>query len=117
DTAGSIEEAETLRVTHHYDLIILDINLPGRTGVEWEEAFNDDDRKADVIFMTGYADLETAISALKLGASDFILKPFNLNQMLQAVERCMDKRLTERHQYALRHDFKRHIKTDIVGGS
>ncbi|WP_282176465.1 sigma-54-dependent transcriptional regulator [Vibrio nereis] len=117
DTAGSIEEAETLRVTYHYDLIILDINLPGRTGVEWEEAFNDDDRKADVIFMTGYADLETAISALKLGASDFILKPFNLNQMLQAVERCMDKRLTERHQYALRHDFKRHIKTDIVGGS
>lgn len=117
DTAGSIEEAEILRLAHHYDLIILDINLPGRTGVEWEEAFNDDDRKADVIFMTGYADLETAISALKLGASDFILKPFNLNQMLQAVQRCMDKRLSERHQYALRHDFKRHIKTDIVGGS
>ncbi|UUM31747.1 sigma-54-dependent transcriptional regulator [Vibrio japonicus] len=117
DTAGSIEEAEILRLAHHYDLIILDINLPGRTGVEWEEAFNDDDRKADVIFMTGYADLETAISALKLGASDFILKPFNLNQMLQAVQRCMDKRLSERHQYALRHDFKRHIKTDIVGSS
>lgn len=117
DTAGSIEEAEILRLAHHYDLIILDINLPGRTGVEWEEAFNDDDRKSDVIFMTGYADLETAISALKLGASDFILKPFNLNQMLQAVQRCMDKRLSERHQYALQHDFKRHIKTDIVGGS
>ncbi|MEH0760091.1 sigma-54-dependent Fis family transcriptional regulator [Vibrio sp. 16] len=117
DTAGSIEQAETMRVANHYDLIILDINLPGRSGIEWKEAFTDEDRKADVIFMTGYADLETAISALKLGASDFILKPFNLEQMLQAVQRCMDKRLAERHQYALSHDFKRHIKTEIVGGS
>lgn len=55
--------------------------------------------------MTGYADLETAISALKLGASDFILKPFNLEQMLQAVQRCMNKRLNERLQYALQRDF------------
>ncbi len=54
-----------------------------------------------MIFMTGYADLEVAISALKLGASDFILKPFNLEQMLQAVKRCMDKRLTERMNLAL----------------
>ncbi|WP_260258442.1 sigma-54-dependent transcriptional regulator [Vibrio intestinalis] len=117
DTAGSIEQAEVLRTSNHYDLIILDINLPGRSGIEWEEAFNDEDRKADVIFMTGYADLETAISALKLGATDFILKPFNLSQMLQSVQRCMDKRLNERLQYALRHDFNRHITTEIVGNS
>ncbi|MDA0147582.1 sigma-54-dependent transcriptional regulator [Vibrio sp. LaRot3] len=117
DTAGSIEQAEGLRTSNHYDLIILDINLPGRSGIEWEEAFTDEDRKADVIFMTGYADLETAISALKLGATDFILKPFNLSQMLQSVQRCMDKRLNERLQYALRHDFNRHITTEIVGNS
>jgi len=117
DCVGSIEEAERLRSTSHYDLIVLDINLPGRSGIEWEEAFTDPDKKADIIFMTGYADLETAISALKLGASDFILKPFNLEQMLQAVQRCIDKRLEERHQFALRHEFKRHVATDIVGGS
>lgn len=117
DTAGSIEQAETLRIANHYDLIILDINLPGRSGIEWEEAFNDEERRADVIFMTGYADLETAISALKLGATDFILKPFNLSQMLQSVERCMDKRLNERLQYALHRDVKRHIATEIAGTS
>ncbi|WCP68575.1 sigma-54 dependent transcriptional regulator [Vibrio tubiashii] len=117
DCVGSIEDAEQLRSANHYDLIVLDINLPGRSGIEWEEAFNDPDKKADIIFMTGYADLETAISALKLGASDFILKPFNLEQMLQAVQRCIDKRLEERHQFALRHEFKRHVATDIVGGS
>ncbi len=117
DCAGSIDEAETLRVDHHYDLIILDINLPGRSGIEWEEAFNDEYHKAEVIFMTGYADLETAISALKLGASDFILKPFNLEQMMQAVKRCMDKCLNERMQYALKHDFERHTTSQIIGQS
>ncbi len=116
-SAGSVEEAETLRCNEHFDLIVLDINLPGRSGIEWEEAFNDSDRKADVIFMTGYADLEMTISALKLGASDFILKPFNLEQMIQAVLRCMDKRLDQRMQYALKRDVSRHIKTEIIGSS
>jgi len=117
DCAGSVDEAESLRTRHHYDLIILDINLPGRSGIEWEEAFTDDYHKPEVIFMTGYADLETAICALKLGASDFILKPFNLDQMMQAVKRCMDKCLNERMQYALKHDFKRHTTSKIIGSS
>ncbi|AVF60052.1 sigma-54-dependent Fis family transcriptional regulator [Vibrio alginolyticus] len=117
DTAGSIEEAEQLRNSRHYDLILLDINLPGRSGIEWEEAFEDDDKRADVIFMTGYADLEIAIRALQLGASDFILKPFNLEQMLKAVSRCMDRRLNERMQYAMKRDYQRHNTSEIIGGS
>ncbi len=44
DTANSVEEAENLRIQNHYDLIILDINLPGRSGIEWKEAFNDQER-------------------------------------------------------------------------
>lgn len=117
ESAGSVEEAEELRCKEHFDLIVLDINLPGRSGIEWEEAFNDSDKRADVIFMTGYADLEMTISALKLGASDFILKPFNLEQMIQAVLRCMDKRLEQRMQYALKRDVSRHITTEIIGSS
>ncbi|GAL25486.1 sigma-54 dependent response regulator [Vibrio variabilis] len=117
DTASSVEQAEEMRLANHYDLIILDINLPGRSGIEWEEAFNDQERKADIIFMTGYADLEVAISALKLGASDFILKPFNLEQMLQAVKRCMDKRLAERMNLALSHDISRRVSKDLIGNS
>lgn len=48
DLAGSIEDAEVLRGEHHYDLLILDINLPGRSGIEWEEALPIGSR-ADVI--------------------------------------------------------------------
>ncbi|MCA0937239.1 sigma-54 dependent transcriptional regulator [Vibrio alginolyticus] len=117
DTAGSIEDAEQLRQSRHYDLILLDINLPGRSGIEWEEIFEDEEKRADVIFMTGYADLETAIRALQLGASDFILKPFNLEQMLKSVNRCMDRRLNERMQYAMKRDYQRYNSSEIIGSS
>lgn len=55
DVAGSIEEAEELRKRCHFDLLIVDINLPGRSGIEWHEAFDPQTRRSDVIFMTGYA--------------------------------------------------------------
>ncbi|NMT19469.1 sigma-54-dependent Fis family transcriptional regulator, partial [Vibrio parahaemolyticus] len=51
------------------------------------------------------------------GASDFILKPFNLEQMLKAVSRCMDRRLNERMQYAMTRDYQRHNTSEIIGGS
>ncbi|PWI34131.1 sigma-54-dependent Fis family transcriptional regulator [Vibrio albus] len=117
DCAGNIEEAEKLRTQNHYDLVILDINLPGRSGIEWTEVFDHNEHVTDVIFMTGYADLDMAIKALKLGAADFILKPFNLEQMLKAVQQCLDKRIDQRLRYALQRDVERHVETNIIGGS
>ncbi|MFL7011214.1 sigma-54-dependent transcriptional regulator [Enterovibrio norvegicus] len=115
ETASSLEEAEALRKRNHFDLLIVDINLPGRSGIDWHEAFNDDERRSDIIFMTGYAELETAIKALRAGASDFILKPFNLEQMLQSVQRCLDKRMMERRNVALQRDVARSFPVDIIG--
>ena len=115
DTAGSIEEAEELRKRCHFDLLIVDINLPGRSGIEWHEAFDPATRRSDVIFMTGYADLDTAIRALRAGASDFILKPFNLEQMMQSVNRCIERRLVERQNFALQRDVDRTFPVDIIG--
>ncbi|OLQ70092.1 sigma-54-dependent Fis family transcriptional regulator [Photobacterium proteolyticum] len=115
DTAGSIEEAEELRKRCHFDLLIVDINLPGRSGIEWHEAFDPSTRRSDVIFMTGYADLDTAIQALRAGASDFILKPFNLDQMMQSVNRCIERRMVERQNFALQRDINRTYPVDIIG--
>ncbi|PSV03101.1 sigma-54-dependent transcriptional regulator [Photobacterium leiognathi] len=115
DTAGSIEEAEEIRKRCHFDLLIVDINLPGRSGIDWHEAFDPTTRRSDVIFMTGYADLEMAIQALRAGASDFILKPFNLEQMMQSVSRCIERRLVERQNFALQRDVERSYPVDIIG--
>jgi len=114
DCVRSIEEAETLRTENHYDLILLDINLPGRSGLEWTEIF-DQSVKPDIIFMTGYATIEMTIQALKLGASDFILKPFNLEQMLTSVFGCLDKRIANRHEQAIYRDLSQYFDTNIIG--
>jgi DNA-binding NtrC family response regulator len=117
DCAGSIEEAETLRQHQHYDLIILDINLPGRSGIEWNEIFDGKENTVDVIFITGYATIETTISALKLGACDFILKPFNLEQIITSIEQCIQKRLEKRKRKALSREVNQHIQHVIIGNS
>ncbi|KAB2824785.1 sigma-54-dependent transcriptional regulator [Aliivibrio finisterrensis] len=116
-TVGTIEDAEAIRQSHHLDLIILDINLPGQTGLEWQESIASDSRNYDVIFMTGYAELGTAIQALRLGAADFILKPFNLENMLQAVKRCMDRRLVERTNFVLQREVEKNNPIEMIGNA
>ncbi|WP_028117058.1 sigma-54-dependent transcriptional regulator [Ferrimonas senticii] len=117
ETAGSVEEAELLRSRCHFDLLIVDISLPGRNGIEWHEALNEDSRRSDVIFMTGFADMDTAIRALRAGASDFILKPFRLEQMMQAVERCIERRLLRRENLLLRREVAHSHPHTLIGKS
>ncbi|MCZ8499981.1 response regulator [Vibrio lentus] len=84
-SAGSVEEAEVpTSCNEHPDFDRADIVLPGRLVLNGKRYSTTLTKRADVL-MTGYADLEMTISALKLGASDFILKPFNLEQMIKAV--------------------------------
>jgi DNA-binding NtrC family response regulator len=117
DCAGSVEEAEILRHSQHYDLVILDINLPGRSGIEWLEVFEQKDSPVDVIFITGYATIDTTITALKLGACDFILKPFNLDQIISSIDQCMQRRLEHRKRKALYREVNKHIQQEIIGNS
>ncbi|MBL4830658.1 MAG: sigma-54-dependent Fis family transcriptional regulator [Aliivibrio sp.] len=116
-TASDIKEAERLRKMTHFDLMILDINLPGRSGIDWHEAFSTQGRGCDVIFMTGYADLDMAIKALRIGAADFILKPFNLEQMMNSVQRCIERRQLERNNFALQRESDINNPINIIGHS
>ena len=117
ETAGSIEEAEQLRSRCHFDLLLVDIRLPGRSGIEWHEALSDQDRRSDIIFMTGYADMEVAIQAIRAGASDFIMKPFHLEQMMTSVDRCIERRLLKRENLMLRRDVSIGYSNTIIGNS
>ncbi|HCD14819.1 sigma-54 dependent transcriptional regulator [Shewanella sp.] len=117
ETAASIEEAEQLRSRCHFDLLIVDIRLPGRSGIEWREALDDQERRSDIIFMTGYADMEVAIQALRAGASDFIMKPFHLEQMMKAVDRCIERRLLKRENLMLRREVSSGYSSTIIGNS
>ncbi|WP_418357747.1 MULTISPECIES: sigma-54-dependent transcriptional regulator [Shewanella] len=117
ETASTIAQAESIRSQGHFDLLIVDIRLPDRSGIEWHEALNDLERQSDIIFMTGYADMDVAIKALRAGAFDFIMKPFHLEQMMTAVDRCIEKRLLKRENFMLRRELAHGHASTIIGNS
>jgi DNA-binding NtrC family response regulator len=119
ETAGSVEEAAPLMRRRLYDLVVLDISLPGRSGTEWLHQLRDEGYAGDVVLMTAYADLDTAIDALRAGASDFLLKPFSLAQMLNAIKRCFERSRLLRENYVLRRELSGRGKAvnGIIGTS
>lgn len=99
ETAADIAEAEQLRQRCHFDLIIADNRLPHTSGAEWLQQLRKQDHDTDVILITGYGDMDLAISALRGGASDFILKPFHVDEIKQAIERCLAQRDHDRNAF------------------
>ena len=73
--AGSAEEAEELLQRHRFDLVILDITLPGKSGITLLQEMRVQGNPCEVVLITAFADLDTAIEALRAGAGDFLLKP------------------------------------------
>lgn len=101
-SATSAEDgAEWLR-GHHVDLVVLDISLPGKSGVEWLKELREQGYTGEVILITAFADLDTAIEALRAGASDFILKPFRVPQILNAIKQCHERSRLRRENFVLR---------------
>jgi len=116
ETASNVDEAEALMSRCRFDLLIADIRLPGKTGLAWVEELRDQGNGLAVIFITAHADLETAIAALRAGAADFILKPFRIDQLLAAVDRCAEQRKLSRENYLLhRETDERHLLDGVVG--
>ena len=102
EVAADADDADALLGRCHFDLIISDIRLPGRSGVEWISRLREQDQMTPVIFMTAHADLQTAIKALRAGASDFIMKPFRMEQIQTAVNRCMERQRLQKENFLLR---------------
>ena len=101
-SAGSAEEGAQALQAQHFDLIILDIAMPGLSGVGWLKALRESGYRGHVILITAFADLDTAIEALRAGASDFILKPFRVPQSLNAIKHCFESSRLQRENFVLR---------------
>ena len=91
DAVDSAEAGRDLVAAHRYDLVILDITLPGLSGLAWLRELRAQGHAGEVILITAFADLDTAIEALRAGASDFLLKPFRVAQILNAVQQGMNR--------------------------
>jgi DNA-binding NtrC family response regulator len=82
-------------------LTVTDLKMPNMGGIELLQQVRDVDQDCAVIVLTGAADVKTAIESLKLGAYDFIMKPVNVDELLIAADRALERRqlLMERRQY------------------
>jgi RNA polymerase sigma factor (sigma-70 family) len=69
--------------------LVLDVRMPGMSGLDLHEQLQAHSSTLPVIFITGHGDVPMAVSALKKGAADFIEKPFNDQDMLSLIESCM----------------------------
>ncbi|WP_116598239.1 sigma-54-dependent transcriptional regulator [Primorskyibacter marinus] len=104
EQAANANEASRKLDETHFDLVIVDNIMPGMSGLEWVTEQQRLGFFADTILMTAYADLETAIAALRAGVSDFVLKPFRANQILGAVARTLDRKYLRRDNTLLRRE-------------
>ena len=112
EEAVDTEEASRKLDASYFDVVILDNIMPGRNGVDWLAEQRAIGFFADAILITAYADLETAIRALRAGAVDFLLKPFRSNQVLNAVARCLDRMRLQRENSVLRYEL--HAASDHI---
>ncbi|MDX5377969.1 MAG: response regulator [Halomonas sp.] len=82
-----------------FDAVLLDVRMPGLSGLQVQQRLNERGTTVPVIFMTGHGDVPMAVAALKSGAFDFIEKPFNHQQLIDAVQQALAE---HQHQRAIR---------------
>jgi len=87
---------------HSADLIISDLRMPGLSGIELLAGVRELDTAVPFIIITGYADVENAIEAMRLGASDFIKKPFDMDELRLQIERTLQHQALVKENSLLR---------------
>ncbi len=88
-SAADGQEAITILTTKEFDLILLDIKMPNVDGFEVLKFVKERHPRTKVVMLTGFADLKNAIESKKLGAEDFVSKPYDLVDLLTTVERVL----------------------------
>jgi len=98
------------------DLVLLDIRLPGMDGIEVLERIKALDEGIEVILVTAVKTVRTAVAAMKLGAFDYLTKPFEEDELLSLSRRALERRALEREVAFLRSELERaHDLDEIVG--
>jgi CheY-like chemotaxis protein/glycine cleavage system H lipoate-binding protein len=92
DTVETGQEALGLIRTHQYDFVFTDLKMPAMDGVEVTKAVKHLRPDIDVIIITGYATVETAVETMKVGAMDYVQKPFTEDELLAFVKKSLIRR-------------------------
>jgi DNA-binding NtrC family response regulator len=95
DVAGVDSGAKALdELAHHaYDLILLDMRMPAMDGLETLAAIKQSHPDAEVIFLTGHASVDAAAEIIRLGGSEYLLKPCPLEEVIAKIETAFERKL------------------------
>jgi DNA-binding NtrC family response regulator len=117
----SAEDAETglkLLRENPIDLVLTDLKLPGMNGLEFLQTIKRQDAALPVVVMTAFGSVETAVEAMKAGASDYVLKPFSLTEMRMVIHKELDVRNLREENRTLREALgKRYAHPNVVSRS
>ncbi len=116
--AGGAREALELIQHADYDIALLDIKMPGMDGMELQSRLKEADPDLTVIMMTGYASVDTAVQALKLGAYDYITKPVDPDELSHLVSNALEHKRARREVVRLRENLQESFPgTEMIGKS
>lgn len=107
DEAASGVETMDLLEREEYDVLVLDLNMPGLGGMEVLKKLKVLELATEVIILTGYSTVSTAVEAMKLGAYDFLTKPFKLAEMKAVIEKAYEKKNLVNENLILKTQIKR----------
>src|SRR5271165_3336123 len=117
-SAGDAETGLKLLREEAVDLVVTDLKLPGMGGLDLLQAVKQWNAAMPVIVMTAYGSVETAVEAMKNGASDYVLKPFSLAEMRMVVSKELDVQQLRQENRSLREALgKRYQHPNIVANS
>ncbi len=109
----------TLRIlkSQNFDLCLLDIMLPDGSGIDLLRQIKRRDESLDVIMVTALTGVDTALDAMKLGAYDYITKPYKIGELYEVIERVLEKRALEKENRFLREELSARKPVCLIGSS
>ena len=116
-TASSGEEAQAGLEREIFDLVLLDIWLPGMDGLEVLDHIREKTSDLPVIMISGHGNIETAVSAMNKGASDFIEKPLSLEKVILSINKSLEFRRIQQENLALRARIQDDLVDELTGVS
>ncbi len=100
-----------------FDLLLVDIRMPGMDGIQFMEKAKARQPEVEVIIMTGYATVETAVKAMKMGAYDYLSKPFEMDELLHLVNKVVEIKSLQQEIKELRNQLKKRHEQPLVFGN
>jgi DNA-binding NtrC family response regulator len=81
-----------------FDVVVLDVKMPGMDGIETLQEIKKKSPLVEVILLTGHASIESGIEGMKLGAFDYVMKPVNIDDLLEMIRKAYDRKIIQEEQ-------------------